>query len=440
MEQTVNKTAESPSEGSSPAQGEQKQVATKGAEQSKPLTFGDLDDMFSPSEAKEPLPFKTKDEDGDDEDDETELQENEQDDSESESDGSDESEESEEETEEEGEGDEEESEEEDGVDRSKLSPEELAKKFKIKVDGKERTYTLDQILKNASSGFHTKERYEKFEQEKQQFVSQKQSTEKVLSEQQAKLAYADTIATPFVEALKKKDVIAAISHLAPHAGTDSLEMERSLLRNALPQIAQRLGLTAEEVKQRLQANAEKNRTLDLEQEAKFFKQKAEREAQLREKNSQPDPTVQAQQSIKEFAVQMGVTMDQLSKAADMAAELKGDPNAVTFDDIQVVIERRRVVDRALDAIETRRPALVQDNAFVDRVIKAVIDNPAWSARQLGGFIEEEARKAADGKKGSLERTISKKAQKTNLKSRYENSSQERKPMKFADLQKEGGLM
>lgn len=439
MDET-NKPA-APSEGSSPAQGEQQQVATKGAEPTKkPLSFGDLDDMFSPSEAKEPLPFSNKDETEDGDEDETQLQEDEQDESESDADGSEESEESDEEAEEEGEGSDEDEEEDDAYDRSKLSPEDLAKKYKIKVDGKERTYTLDQILKNASSGFHTKERYEKFEQEKQQFVSQRQSTEKVLSEKQAQLAYADTIATPFVEALKKKDVIAAISHLAPHAGTDSLEMERSLLRNALPQIAQRLGLTAEEVKQRLQANAERNRTLDLEQEAKFFKQKAEREAQLREKNSQPDPQIQAQQSIKEFAIQMGVTMDQLSKAADMAAELKEDPESVTFDDIKVVIERRRVVDKALDAIETRRPALVENNVFVDKVIKAVIDNPSWTARQLGGFIEEEARKAADTKKGSLERTISKKAQKTNLKSRYENSSQERKPMKFADLQKDGGLM
>lgn len=411
----------------------------KPAGEAKPvLSFDQLDDMFSKEEAKEPLPFK--DDDGEQDDaDETELQEDEQEDIEGEPEGSEESEESESEDSETGEGSDEDAEEE-IFDRSNLTPEDLAKKYKVKVNGKERSYTLEQILNNAAGGFHTKERYEEFEAQKSEFQTSRQTFEAQLAKAQAKIAVADSMVSPVLEALQKKDVMGAISALAPHIGTDSLQIERNLLRNALPQIAERLGLSAEEVRQRLSANAEKNRTLDLQQEAKFFKEKSEREAQLREQASTVSPEVKAEGMVKEFAVKMGVTLEQLNKAAEVAASLVGDPNAVTFDHIATVIERRRVVDRAFDAIETRRPALVKNSEFVDKVINTLVANPTWTARQLGGFVEEEARKIVEAKKGSLERTISKKAQKSKLRSRFENSSQERKPMKFSDLPESDGLI
>lgn len=407
------------------------------AEAAKPLSFGDLDDMFKGPAGKEPLPFKNDDSE-DREDAKTQkLQEDEQDDSEGELEGSEDLEESDEEDSEDGEGEEEG----DSVfDKSNLSAEDLAKKYKVKVDGKERAFSLEQLLSNAASGFHTKERYEAFEKEKKDFGATKQETEQTIAKQQAKLAYFDSQVTPIIEALKKKDVFAAISALSPHANLDSLEVERSVLRNALPQIAKRLGLSGEEVKERLRLNAELNRTLDLEQEAKFYRSKAEKEAQAREESNKPNPEIEAQSKIREFAIQVGVTLPELNKAAEMAAELKGDPNTVTFDDIEAVITKTRVVNRALDAIETRRPNLVQHSEFVDKVIKGLIDNPSWTARQLGGFIEEEARKIAEAKKGSLERTISNKATKSGIKPRFENSSQERKPLKFSDLQNEDGLM
>lgn len=403
-----------------------------------PLSFGDLDDMFSRKEAKEPLPFNNNDGDDDDAD-ETQLQENEQEDSESDYEGGEDSEESDEEDSEAGEGSDEESEEE-GFDRSKLSAEDLAKKYKVKVDGKEKAYSLEQLLTNASSGFHTKARHEQFEAQKQEFATQRQGFEQTLANQQARIAVADAIVSPVMEALEKKDAMGALSALAPHLGSDSLQIERNLLRNALPQIAERLGLSAEEVKQRLQANAEKNRTLDLQQEAKFFREKSEKEQRLREQAAAPNPEVEAQRAVKDFAVSQGVTLEQLNKAADLAAELVGDPEAVTFEHIATVIARRKVVDRALDTIEARRPALSTNVEFVDSVIAAVIANPSWSARQLGGFVEEEARKIVLAKKGSLERNISKKVQKSNLRPRFENSSQGRKPMKFSDLPESDGLI
>ena len=411
----------------------------KSAEAPKVLSFDQLDDMFSKEEAKEPLPFKNDDDDdGDDDADQTELQEDGEEDNQSEPE-SDDTEGEDEEDEEAGEGSDEDAQEE-VFDRSKLSAEDLAKKYKVKVDGKERSFSLEQLLNNASSGFHTKEKYEAFEAQKSEFQTSRKTFETQLAQAQAKIAVADSMVSPVLEALQKKDVMSAISALAPHVGTDSLQIERNLLRNALPQIAERLGLSADEVRQRLSANAEKNRTLDLQQEARFFKEKSEREERLRQEAVAPNPEVQAQREIEKFAISQGVTLEQLNKAAEVAGSLVGDPNQVTFEHIATVIQRRRIVDRAFDAIETRRPALAQNSEFVDKVINILVANPTWTARQLGGFVEEEARKIVESKKSSLERTVSKKAHKSNLRPRFENSSQERKPMKFSDLPESDGLI
>lgn len=368
--------------------------------------------------------------DDDDLDDDDDIDDDEDDD-----DGEDSEEAAEEDTEAKAEGDEDRDEiDESDEERAEkyLGDDDLEKKLKVKIDGKYEERTLKDWMRLISSGAHNIKTFRTWEK-------QKESEFKAINEAKAQLGIANAKITPAWEKLKKNDVEGTIYELASSAGFNTLQVSRRLRDQMMPAIAQRLGLSEQEVRQRLSQMEPHNRALDIQEENEFLKTERQRLAEAN-KSKEPDALALEQRKIQDMMADHGISRNELKWAYEWLHEKAPNgmkPN-ISVEVLQNTILNRRFVDKAFDAIEARRPSLAKDDKFVDMTVRKLKKNPDWTTSRLAAWVEKKARNAADGQRkqqvDELTRDVSRKALMTKGKDGFANPDVgEKRAMRFNDL-------
>lgn len=418
-----------PAQGSAPAQ-------PAAAEPAKPMKFGDIDKVaFGGNDAERPMglqevvdlpekhkdapsdepkkPATTDDEDLDDDDDLDEDEEGLDDE-----DLDDTSEDGDEEI------DGEETEQE--IEKDKDQPEDL---HEVTVNGEKRKYTLQQMKNLVSSAVHTLENRKAWD-------AKVAKETQALGQYQAEIAVANTKITPIWEKLKANDAKGCVIEIAKSLDKSTLEVQRLLLRQHIPLVAQRLGLSEQEVHRRLKEREPYNQSLDIMEENDYLKSLEVERTKAKEQVPQKAPeVVEAEKQIRKAQQDHQIADHELGNAYKFLTEkvFNGDESKISVDNLVNTVLNGRVCDRAIDAILIRRPKLVSDQGFVDKTVKVLKQHPDWTADRLGRWIEKQARKRTTSTT-DLAKDISRKVMKSGLKSRFENpSEQTKKPMKFSDL-------
>lgn len=401
----------------------QTQEATSPANEPKKLSFRDLDESLEEQQnaLDEQKVKEVKEgalEDGDDD-----LSDDED---------SDDLEDADEEKEEDEDGEEEEAPEEDGEEKEEL--------HEVKVNGKLKKYTLDQMKNLVSSGVHLLETYQQFEGEKQKFTQE-------ITKKKEFLDFANEKITPAWTALEKGDVEGALLHLASVKGSSKLEVRRKLREAMIPIVGARLGLTAQEVQTRLVQNQGRNQVWDTAEENEFLKAEQVAAKTTAQKQKDPDPSAQAEAQLKQLQTKHGVGDWEVSHAVDWLLEHGVAEQDLSLDSMFNVVQQRRMVDKAFDAIKAVKPSLEKDEKFVDRVVQKIKKNPNWTIPDAAQWVRKTIRKEASTKAQNnqgdalrLAKDIGEKVLRGNAKSRLESpSTQPRKIMSFRDYESDDSL-
>ena len=324
-----------------------------------------------------------------------------------------------------------------------LSKEEYAKKVRVKVNGVKKDYTIEQLINIASSGMHTIQKHQEFEAHKAEQTRKIQDQQKVIKDIDAKIS-------PAWEKVKAKDFLGAVSELAIQNGANKLEVQRELMVSILPKICQRLGLTPQEAKQRIEANVHVNRVLDIQEENEWLKEQAE----LAKKQTAPkasDDVELAKAQVLEIQQRHGLSNRELQDAYNWLCNpdnFEGGEKAVTAAKLEEVAVNRRICDKAVEAVLAVRPTYIKNDKFVDRVVAKLKENPEWGVSQLARWVDRKAQKLGErtkeNEKASALKDISRKALKGSIQkdgkvqqSGFANpNTQAKKPLKFGDLTKE----
>jgi len=305
----------------------------------------------------------------------------------------------------------------------------------VKVNGKVKKLTLEQMKNLVSSGMHTLETYQQFEQEKA-------AADTELKKKREFLDFANEKITPAWTALEKGDIETALLHLASVKGTSKLEVRRKLREAMVPVIGARLGLSPQEIQQRLTANQPRNSVWDTQEENDFLK--SERETALKEqpKAQAPDPKQDAEAQLKAFQAKNGVSDWEVRHGVKWLLDHGTKEADLSIDSVWNVVQQRRIIDRAFDAVRSVKPSLEKDEKFIDRVVSKLKNNPSWTIPDVARWVRKDLKKAASKKAQNLEGTALKLAKdiggkvlNSGAKSRLENpSSQPRKLMSFRDYE------
>ncbi len=313
-----------------------------------------------------------------------------------------------------------------------LGDEDLEKKLRVKINGKWEERSLKDWRNVIASGAHNLKTFKAWEH-------QKQADLKVIDETRAQLGVANAKITPAWEKLKKKDVEGTIYELAQAAGFNKLEVTRRLREQMLGTVAQRLGLTEQEVRQRLTQMEPHNRALDIQEENEYLKTESQRLAEA-SKPKQPDALALEQRKIQDMMVEHGISKSELKWAYEWMHEKapQGMKPNITVESLQNTIVNKRFVEKAFDAIEAKRPSLAEDQRFVDRTVRKLKNNPDWTVARLARWVDKQARTVANDQKkqqvNELTRDVSRKALKTKGKDGFANPNVSRnKAMRFNDL-------
>lgn len=405
---------------------------TSGNVVNKPLSFNQIehdDPVEAPEESTDVLNEPSEKEDLDaefneDEDTEEGLEDEAEDEAEGDEDGGEEDESD----------DEPESDQEEKSDDI-LNDEDLEKKLKVKIDGKWETKSLKEWRNVIASGAHNLKTFRAWEDRKAQEV-------KLIQEKAKEIGNANAKISPAWDKLKKNDVEGTIYELASSRGMNRLDVARRLREQMLPAIAQRLGLSEQDVRQRLTQMANYNQTLDIQEENEFLKSERARQAEAN-KSQGPDPVAVEERNIQAMMIENGFSRSDIKFAYEWLVERtpQGMQPNFTVDTLKEVITNRRFVMKAFDAIESRRPSLVEDEKFVDRTVRKLKNNPDWSIARLAAWVDKQARKAADGKKkqqvDELTRDVSRKALKGKGKDGFANPDvAQKRAFRFNDLIKD----
>lgn len=405
----------------------------------KPMTFDQalsddlgaqsINPMDAPKEKKASVPMgEEQDDDIQDDLDDDEAEDSDDDEDDAEEDDTEEGEEaaSEEEQEPEEESDQEE------APTDVISDEELDKKLRVKIDGKWEERSLKEWRNVIASGAHNQKIYRAWE-------SQKELDVRAINEAKAQLGIANAKITPAWEKIKAKDVEGSIYELASTAGFNKLEVARRLRDQMLPAIAQRLGLTSDEVRQRLTQMEPHNRALDIQERNEFLESENKR-IQEASKPREPDAVALEEQRIHGMMVEHGISRSDLKWAYEWLHKQapEGMKPTISVEVLQNTIINRRFVEKVFDAIESRRPSLAKDSRFVDRTIRKLKKNPDWSVSRLASWVEKQARVASVEQKqtkvNELTRDVSRKALKTRGKDGFQNPDVgQKRAMRFNDL-------
>lgn len=390
----------------------------------------DLDDVIETTPKQEVKPKQKEplhdidddtddDDDLDEDDDDEELEEDSEDDPEKEAKGDEE-------------GDEIDESDEEGGEETYLGDDDLEKKLKVKIDGKYEERTLKDWMRLISSGAHNIKTFRTWEK-------QRDADLRIINETKAQLGIANAKITPAWEKLKKNDVEGTIYELASSVGFNTLQVSRRLRDQMMPAIAQRLGLSDQEIRQRLSQMEPHNRALDIQEENEFLKSEKQRLAEA-SKSKQPDALALEQRKIQDMMVDNGISRNELKWAYEWLHEKapNGTKPNITVEVLQDTILNRRFVEKAFDAIEARRPSLSKDERFVDRTVRKLKKNPDWSTSRLAAWVEKQARIAADGQAkqhvDELTRDVSRKALMTKGKDGFANPDvSQKRAMRFNDL-------
>lgn len=318
-------------------------------------------------------------------------------------------------------------------DSSEEGSEEDEKLHSVKVNGKVKKYSLKQMKQLVSSGAHLVESRAAFQSEMAQ-------AKKGLTEETQKLKAASDKITPAWQALGKGDIEGSLLELANVKGVSKLEARRKLREQMLPVIAERLGLSSQEVNDRLRQNASRNHSLDIQEENEFLKTATPKKV-AQESEGQED----GNKAIREFQIQHGVSDGEVGSAVDwlLQNKLNGDKSKLTFEDVQAVVFHGRVVDKALEAIQATKPRLIKDQKFVNRVVKKLNHNPDWSIARASQWIRAKVKKEMleqkDSEATKLAKDVGRKVLSGKPKSSLSNpGTQQKKPMSFRDM--DDGLM
>lgn len=313
-----------------------------------------------------------------------------------------------------------------------ISDEELDKKLRVKINGKWEERSLKDWRNVIASGAHNLRTFKAWE-------SQKEADLKVLTEHKAQLGVANAKITPAWEKLKKKDIEGTIYELASSAGFNRLEVSRRLREQMLPAIAQRLGFSEQEIRQRLTQMEPHNRALDIQEENEYLRAESQRQAEA-SKPKEPDALALEERKIQEMMVDNGISKSELKWAYEWMHQKapQGMKPNITVDTLKDTIVNRRFVEKAFDAIEARRPSLTKDEKFVDRTVRKLKKNPDWSIAKLASWVDKQSRLAADEKNkqqvNELTRDVSRKALRTKGKDGFANPDvSRRRAMRFNDL-------
>lgn len=313
-----------------------------------------------------------------------------------------------------------------------ISDEELDKKLRVKINGKWEERSLKDWRNVIASGAHNLRTFKAWE-------SQKEADLKVITEQRAQLGVANAKITPAWEKLKKKDIEGTIYELASSAGFNKLEVSRRLREQMLPAIAQRLGFSEQEIRQRLAQMEPHNRALDIQEENEYLRNESQRLAEA-SKPKEPDALALEERKIQDMMVDNGISKSELKWAYEWMHEKapQGMKPNITVETLKNTIMDRRFVEKAFDAIEARRPSLTKDEKFVDRTVRKLKKNPDWSVAKLASWVDKQARLAADEQKkqqvNELTRDVSRKALRTKGKDGFANPDVgRRRVMRFNDL-------
>lgn len=422
-----------------PTQPIQNQATPKSFESLSSLQPEKLDDIFGVSErslAKKqpPKAAATKDEEEEedfgDEDEESEDDEDLEVDEEDPTPGDEDEDEGEEEDGEEDEEEESSTDDDEAVDED-------SKKYKVKVNGEEREYSLKQLKTIAASGFHNLEKVQAVETElKQKFTSKMRE----VSEKESRLVEMDAKATPVFQAIKDGKLDQAYLLLAEHAGLNKLQVQRRLRDLFSEQIYQRLALPRDWVQTRLQEVRELNERLDLQEENQFLTEQQQKAKTAQESQSKGNAGDEAKSVLAQYQAEHGVSNADLQRARDFiwkdAPETERKP--ITLEQLHKTITAFRVVDKAVEAIEAVRPSLVEDDKFLDAVIAKLQKQPQWSVAKAARWVEKKARERADKANSAAaaasQRVLSKKVLKTKTKSSLTKpKTAQTKPGRFSDL-------
>jgi hypothetical protein len=303
--------------------------------------------------------------------------------------------------------------------------------IEVKVNGKLRKFTLEQMKTLVASGWHTKEKYDAFEAEKTTLSEN-------ASKQQAYFAALNAKISPAWEKLQANDIQGAFLELASTRNLNTLDVTRRLRQQIFPEIVELLGLAPEEVRQRLEQNQSRNQWLATQEENSYLKQERERILKEREAQSQPDPQRQAAEELRAKQTEHGISNSDLKWAAQWLAQQGVAETEISVDRAISTILDKKVCDRAVEAVLAARPKLVKDPAFVDRVVRKVKANPDWTTSKAARWVEKQARQmssvSSQNKETELAKGISRKALQGKSKERFENPKPgQTKRMKFSDF-------
>lgn len=400
-----------------------------------PMRFEDIDeavfnDPTPPSQEKENSSKGEEDDDDDFDDDGDEDGEDDLADEDAESGDEEDDDEGEDEELDDDEEDEEDSEKdkkEEGDDNSE--EEEL---YEVKVNGKIKKYSLQSLKNIAASGIHTLER-------KQQFDAEMKQTKEAMDIYKAQIATAKIKIEPIYEEMKKGNIKGVVSALVQNTGKTRLEAERILRDQMLPVVARRLGLNSEQVNTLLERNKAANAQFDEREKNAFLEEEIARRDEIANRPPVKDESAEVMAEIHKFQVENNVTHSEFQDAFNFVLNNihNGNKERITVDEVKGVALKRKIVSKVFDAIELKRPKLIKNDKFVDRIVRRYERNPEWTTRQLGRYVERQARKLSEkegkSKEAALTADISRKVINSNLKSRFESPGEQKKPMKFSDF-------
>lgn len=318
---------------------------------------------------------------------------------------------------------------EDSDDEEEVEPDNEKVFLEQKVNGKVKKFTEKEVRQIIASGAHTLERA-------QQVDAYKAQVEEQANEYLGEIQRINSELAPVWKAVEENNITEAITLLASRKGTDKLQARRALVAQVAPVIYKRLGLTPQEVNERLQQNHVTNRLLDLQEEKDWM---AER-AKMLEESSKPKaltPEEEVNQTLAQVRMEHGIGKQELSRVLEFIEKNKGTDAKVTPEYISRVTLMMRAVDKSVQAIRAVRPALVTDQKFIDKVRVKAQQNPDWTVDKLARWVDKKARERATTQKAkemtALQKDISGKALK-NGKSGFENpSAGQNKAQRFDEI-------
>lgn len=278
----------------------------------------------------------------------------------------------------------------------------------VKVDGKVEKIPLKELKESYSSRAHNARETQKLRDVEIQLNNKIQKFDKVLG--------------PAWEFLKKDDIEGAICHLAKLKGRSILEVKRRLREQLAPAVVDYYKLTPDQRKIR-----------DNEEELEWRRGEDARRAKESEASNQKN---EIEEAIRKAQIEHGISDADMKFAVSWLLDnkLQGKVEELTLEAVMEVVHTDRAVKKAIEAVKVKKPSLVKNEGFLQRVIKLAKKNPGASVADLAKWVESKASEYSNQKDASeLAKDISRKVLKSKPKSSLENPKQQKRAQSFSEL-------